>query len=68
MQLRAIANDKGFPISCDIYFDDLRVHRGEQFVVKLHGHTVFDDIDEHFRSASIRKSLNMALEYMKKVQ
>ena len=68
VQIRAIADKKGYPVSCDIYYDDLRVHRGEQFVVKLHGHAIFDDIDEHFRAPSIRRALNMAIDFMRKVQ
>lgn len=47
-------------LSVDIYYDNLREHRGEQFVVRLHDIS----IDEHFRSNHIRKSLKMALKWL----
>jgi len=49
-------------LSVDIYYDDLRVRRKEQFVVKIHDLT---GINEHFRSNHIRKSLKMALAFLK---
>lgn len=49
-------------LSVDIYYDDLREHRKEQFVVKIHDGI---GINEHFRSNHIRKSLKMALAYIK---
>ena len=49
-------------LSVDIYYDDLRVRRKEQFVVKIHDGT---GINEHFRSNHIRKSLKMALAFLK---
>ena len=49
-------------LSVDIYYDDLRVHRKEQFVVKIHDGM---GINKHFRSDHIRKSLKMALKWLK---
>lgn len=68
VQIRSIADDIGAFISCDIYYDDLRLARGEHFVVRLHGHSFVGDIDVHYRTASIRRSLNMALAYMKRLK
>ena len=60
-QIRKIGHEKGVVLSCDIYYDDLREHREEQFVVRVHDIS----IDEHFRSNHIRKSLKMALKWLK---
>lgn len=49
-------------LSVDIYYDDLREHRKEQFVVKIHDGI---GINEHFRSNHVRKSLKMALKWLK---
>lgn len=49
-------------LSVDIYYDDLRVGRKQQFVVKLHDG---QGIDGHFRSNHIRKSLKKALKWLK---
>lgn len=48
-------------LSVDIYYDDIR----KQFVVKLHDHI---SICEHFRSNHIRKSLKMALKWLKNLR
>lgn len=50
-------------LSVDIYYDNLREDLNEQFVVKIHDPF---DIEEHFRSNHIRKSLKMALKWLKK--
>lgn len=63
-QIRKIGHEKRAVLSCDIYYDDLREHRGEQFVVRLHDIS----IDEHFRSNHIRKSLKMALKWLKNLK
>lgn len=60
-QIRTIGHEKRVMLSCDIYYDDLGVSRGEGFVVRLHD----IGLDEHFRSNHIRKSLKMALKYVK---
>lgn len=50
-------------LSVDIYYDDLPILlRKERFVVKIHDGT---GINEHFRSNHIRKSLKMALAFLK---
>lgn len=48
-------------LSVDIYYDNFREYRKEQFVVKLHDPF---GLNEHFRSNHIRKSLKMALGYL----
>ena len=48
-------------LSVDIYYNDGGEPRDEQFVVRCHDH----QIDKHFRSNHIRKSLKMALEWLK---
>lgn len=58
-KIQEIAYEKRLVLSCDIYYDSLGVHRGEQFVVKLHG-----GVKQHFRSDHILKSLNQAIEYL----
>lgn len=60
-QIHKIGHEKRVVLSCDIYYDDLGAHRGEQFVVRLHDVS----IDEHFRSNHIRKSLKMAMKWLK---
>lgn len=49
-------------LSVDIYYDNLREDRNEQFVVKLHDPF---GLNEHFRSNHIRKSLKMAMAFLK---
>lgn len=48
-------------LSVDIYYDNLRQDRNEQFVVKLHDPF---GLNQHFRSNHIRKSIKMALGYL----
>lgn len=60
-EIRKIGHEKRVVLSCDIYYDDLRVSRGEQFVVRLRD----INLDKHFRSNHIRKSLKQALKYVK---
>ena len=60
-QIQEIGASKGLVLSCDIYYDNLRVDRGEQFVVRI------SDAKRvrHFRTNHIRKSLKAALEFVK---
>lgn len=62
-KIRGISEQKNLWLSCDIYFNNLAVDRGEQFVVKLH--SSITNINEHFRSNHIRKSLKAAYEFVK---
>lgn len=61
-QIREIGYSKGQLLSCDIYYNDLAVERGEQFVVKIHD--AFG-MNEHFRAKHIRKALKDALRFAK---
>lgn len=56
-KIKEIGLEKRLVLSVDIYYDDLK----EQFVVKLHD----PHLNEHFRSNHIRKSLKMALKWLK---
>lgn len=49
-------------LSVDIYYDDLTPLLKERFVVKLHEPY---GLNEHFRSNHIRKSIKMALAFLK---
>lgn len=49
-------------LSVDIYYDDLTPLLKERFVVKIHDGI---GINEHFRSNHVRKSLKMALKWLK---
>ena len=49
-------------LSVDIYYDDLTPLLKERFVVKINDRM---GINEHFRSNHIRKSLKMALAFLK---
>ena len=62
-QIRKIAHEKNYDLSCDIYYDDLREDRGQQFVVKLRNNN--SNQIRHFRTNHIYKSLNAALDYVK---
>lgn len=57
-KIKEIGFEKRLVLSVDIYYDDLK----EQFVVKLHDS---HGLNEHFRSNHIRKSLKMALKWLK---
>ena len=48
-------------LSVDIYYNQYGESRNEQFVVKLHE----PGLEKHFRSNYIRKSLKMALKWLK---
>lgn len=52
-------------LSVDIYYDDLAELCNQQFVVKLHDPY---GMNEHFRSNHIRKSLKMALKWLKNLK
>lgn len=60
-QIRRIGLEKRFLLSCDIYYNEYGERKNEQFVVRLHD----VKLDEHFRSNHIRKSLKMALKWLK---
>lgn len=62
-RIMQISYEKCLWLSTDIYYNDLAVERKEQFVVKVH--SGITDINQHFRSNHIRKSLKMALDYVK---
>lgn len=62
-RIKQISDEKFLWLSCDIYYNDLAVDRGEQFVVKVH--SGITDINLHFRSNHIRKSLKMAVKAVK---
>lgn len=49
-------------LSVDIYYDDLTPLLKERFVVNLHDPY---GLNEHFRSNHIRKSIKMALGFLK---
>ena len=59
-QIRLFANMAGVAESTDIYYDDLAVERGEQFVVKIQA----GDQVMHFRHKRLRLSLNEAAAWM----
>ena len=65
-QIRDIGEQNNLWLSCDIYYDDLAVNREEQFVVKVH--SKITHINEHFRSNHIRKSLRMAVKWLKEYE
>lgn len=65
IKMREKALDMGLELPCDIYYNDWGVKRKEQFVVKLGGRHSCSGINAHFRSDSIRKSLKMALNWLK---
>ena len=61
--IRKIGYMRGLTLSCDIYYNDLAVDKGEQFVVRLRSANIIKKV--HFRSNHIRKSLKMALKWLK---
>ena len=60
-QIRKTSQDKNFGLSCDIYYNDL----ADEYVVRCHDHR---GVDKHFRSNHIRKSLKMALKWLKNLK
>lgn len=57
-KIKEIGIEKRLVLSVDIYYDDLK----ERFVVNLHDPY---GLNEHFRSNHVRKSLKMALKWLK---
>ena len=62
VNIRETLRDKRIFVSTDIYYDDLAIERGEEFVVRVYAG---NDLDRHFRTNHIRKSLKQALEFVK---
>ena len=54
--------DKRIFVSTDIYYNDLAVEKGEEFVVRVYAN---NGLNRHFRTNHIRKSLKQALEFVK---
>lgn len=63
-QIRKISHEKRVGLSCDIYYNEWGEAKSEQFVVKLHGPSIV----KHFRTNHIRKSLKMALKWLKNLK
>lgn len=64
-RIQEIAGDAERSISCDVYYNSLGEKFGEQFVVRLSGSLRYGS-PVHFRTNSIRKSLNLAIDYLKR--
>lgn len=64
-KIKEIGLEKRLVLSCDIYYDDLAESRGEQYVVKIHDSF---GLDAHFRTNHIRKSVRLALDFVKRLE
>lgn len=62
VKIRETLRDKRIFVSTDIYYDDLAIEKGEEFVVRVYAG---NGLNKHFRSNHIRKSLKMALKWLK---
>ena len=63
-QIQRIAEEKKISLSCDIYYDNLRVDRKQQFVAKI----IYQNrTTKYFRTDSIRKSLRLAVDYAERL-
>lgn len=64
VQIREIGERKGYLLSCDIYYNNFG-GESKPFVVN-----VYDafGLNEHFRTNHIRKSLKMALKWLKNLK
>lgn len=60
-KIQRISTTKHVAVSCDIYYDSLRVDKKEQFVAKLTGPKIKA---KWFRSDHIHKSLDAALDWI----
>ncbi len=64
-KIKKIGNEKNLWPSCDIYYDDNGVKRGEQFVVRVYSR--ISGINLHFRTNHIRKSLKQAVKAVREL-